>query len=91
MAVHNESLLFSSFEDTLKKLTIPEKKIKFLILWIKRFNAFLNGVPLNKANPFFYSQKLRYRRYPVSGALLVGVRYPRPRDSSVKPYGCAAL
>ena len=43
MTAHNESLLFSGFEDTVNKLTIPEKKIKFPVMWVKRFN-FLNGV-----------------------------------------------
>ena len=51
MNTHNECLLWRGFEDTLNKLTIPEKKIKFLVMWVKRFNSFLNGVPINEANP----------------------------------------
>jgi integron integrase len=47
--------LFSSFMDeygnTLNKLSIPEAKSKFYIVWVKRFERFLNGVPIRQASP----------------------------------------
>jgi integron integrase len=42
--------LLAEYETTLNKLRIPEKKSKFYLHWVKRFAAFLNGVPVRQAS-----------------------------------------
>ena len=40
----------TEYETTLKKLHVPDNKIKFYIVWVKRFATFLNGVPVRQAS-----------------------------------------
>lgn len=42
---------WKAYAATISKLGVPEKKIKFYVDWLKRFERFLNGVPLDKASP----------------------------------------
>jgi integron integrase len=41
---------WTEYGATLQKLRIPEAKSKFYILWIKRFERFLGGVPIRQAS-----------------------------------------
>jgi integron integrase len=40
----------TEYETTLKNLYVPENKIKFYFVWVKRFAAFLNGLPIRQAS-----------------------------------------
>lgn len=44
------SSFWQSYTATLQKLGIPYPKSKFYVLWVKRFAAFLNGVPFEQAS-----------------------------------------
>ena len=40
----------TEYQTTLKKLYVPDNKIKFYIVWVMRFATFLNGVPMGQAS-----------------------------------------
>ena len=43
--------LYTDYAATLQKLRVPEAKSKFYVLWVKRFERFLNGLPVTQASP----------------------------------------
>jgi integron integrase len=51
MDSHVSSTFWAEYNDTLKKLRIPEVNSKFYIVWVKRFERFLNGLPVRQASP----------------------------------------
>jgi integron integrase len=51
MDSHVSNTFWSEYNDTLKKLRIPEVNSKFYIVWVKKFERFLNGLPINQAAP----------------------------------------
>ncbi len=50
MIADNINAFWSEYNDTLNKLGIPVEKGKFYVVWGKRFQRFLNGVPLEQAS-----------------------------------------
>ena len=51
MDSHVSDTFWATYNDTLKKLCIPEVNSKFYIVWVKKFDRFLNGLPMNQASP----------------------------------------
>jgi integron integrase len=47
----DKSIAFwTEYNDTIKKLGIPDENGKYYVNWVKRFQRFLNGVPLEQAS-----------------------------------------
>jgi integron integrase len=51
MDSHVFNTFWAEYNDTLKKLRIPEVNSKFYIVWVKKFERFLNGLPIRQASP----------------------------------------
>jgi integron integrase len=41
---------WANYIDTLNKLGIPEEKVNFYLMWVKRYVRFLNGLPIDQAS-----------------------------------------